>query len=106
MTSVCNGCVHEQACGRADVHECANRAPAVWCSCDQLRKAEARVEILVSLKVEREAEVMRLEAERDRYKAKALEGECWARCGGGDCPMACCDHENGVYCNEVIGRVG
>ena len=55
MTSVCPGCAHEEACGHAEVHACANRVPARWCSCDPLRRAEA---------------------ERDRYRDKALEAEC------------------------------
>lgn len=55
MTSVCPGCAHEEACGHADVHACANRVPARWCSCDPLRRAET---------------------ERDRYRATALRLQC------------------------------
>ena len=50
MTSVCPGCVHEQAHGHADVTHCADRVPAAWCSCDMLRRAEAERDEAVFLR--------------------------------------------------------
>ena len=121
MRSVCPGCAHEHACGHAEVHACANREPATeslaameagtamadgfregwrqgelvvprWCSCEPLRRAEA---------------------ERDRYRAKALRlvcsrqeyfggfggkcERCAVRLSGGD--------ESYGYCNDVLKEV-
>lgn len=83
MRSVCPGCAHEQACGHAEVHECANRVPASWCSCDPLRKAEA---------------------ERDRYRAKALQQTCYTRAVVTRCCDACRFGGN-TYCSDVIEEV-
>lgn len=119
MTSVCPGCDHEEACGHAEVHACAMRdpveiarlsasagttaeeacanvsaaavrlsaaaeSPNPWCSCDPLRRAEA---------------------ERDRYRDKALRlvcsrieffggsacERCAVRLSGGDASYGYCD---------------
>ena len=118
MTSVCPGCAHEGACGHAEVHACAMRdpveiarlsasagmtaeeafanvsaaavrlsaaaeSPSPWCSCDPLRRAEA---------------------ERDRYRAKAMRAMCanvrsLCRCD------ASCRIEAGSYCDAVIEEV-
>lgn len=72
-----------EACGHAEVHACANRVPARWCSCDPLRRAEA---------------------ERDRYRAKAMRAMCanvrsLCRCD------ASCRIEAGSYCDAVIEEV-
>ena len=87
MTSVCPGCACEEACGHAEVHACANRVPARWCSCDQLRRAEA---------------------ERGRYRRIALSQTCLKRiavssnieivCGG-------CERPRGEYCDAVLREV-
>lgn len=63
MTSVCDGCAHEEACGHAGLRACAYRRPARWCSCDMLRRAQAERDALLRLKCEREAEIVRLEEE-------------------------------------------
>lgn len=81
MTSVCPGCAHEEACGHAEVHACANRVPARWCSCDPLRRAEA---------------------ERDRYRDKALSAECRYHIACGICGSRCDDDD---YCDAVIEEV-
>ena len=80
MTSVCPGCAHEEACGHAEVHACANRVPARWCSCDPLRRAEA---------------------ERGRYRDKALMYACLARDAVRHCSDAC-PYAIGFYCDAVI----
>lgn len=79
MTSVCRGCAHEEACGHADATACANRVPAAWCSCDPLRKARAERDALMRLKLEREAEVSRLEGEIAAAAARAVGVERAAR---------------------------
>lgn len=105
MISVCTGCAHEQACGHAELHACAHRKPARWCSCDPLRKAEAERDALMRLKCERGDEIRRIEAERDRYREKALDGECWRICDFGGCPKIGCDPEEEGYCAAVIEDV-
>lgn len=81
MTSVCPGCACEEACGHAEVHACANRVPARWCSCDPLRRAEA---------------------ERDCYRDKALSAECRYRIAVGICASLCDDDD---YCDAVLREV-
>ena len=66
MTSVCDGCACEEACGHAGLRACAYRKPARWCSCDMLRRAQAERDALLRLKCEREAEIVRLEEELTR----------------------------------------
>ena len=63
MTSVCDGCACEDACGHAGLRACAYRRPARWCSCDMLRRAQVERDALLRLKCEREAEIVRLEEE-------------------------------------------
>ena len=58
MTSVCDGCACEEACGHAGLRACAYRKPARWCSCDMLRRAQAERDALLRLKCEREAEIV------------------------------------------------
>ena len=105
MISICTGCAYEQACGHAELRSCVHRKPAHWCSCDPLRKAEADRDALLRLKREMEDEIRRIEAERDRYREKALDGECWMICDGGGCPNIGCDQEAGGYCDIVIKAV-
>ena len=62
MTSVCDGCACEDACGHAGLRACAYR----WCSCDMLRRAQVERDALLRLKCEREAEIVRLEEELAR----------------------------------------
>lgn len=81
MKSVCPGCAHEEACGHAEVTHCANRVPVRWCSCDPLRRAEA---------------------ERDRYREKALSAECRYRIAFDTCGSRCDDDD---YCDAVIEEV-
>ena len=90
IASVRPGCAHEQACGHADVTHCADRVPAAWCSCDMLRNAEAerdewrraaeskqRLYERARMSSARDRRAMlRAEAERDRYRAKALSLQC------------------------------
>lgn len=83
MRSVCPGCACEEACGHAEVHACANRVPARWCSCDPLRKAEA---------------------ERDRYRDKALRLTCCNQRRLHDCDIGCY-FDTGEYCAAVIEEV-
>lgn len=105
MISVCTGCAYEQACGRSGLLACTKRKPARWCSCDQLRKALAERDALLRLKCEREAEIARLEADRDKYREKALDGECWRICDFGGCPNIGCDTEEKGYCDTVKNAV-
>ena len=84
MTSVCPGCACEEACGHAEVHACANRVPARWCSCDPLRRAEA---------------------ERDRYRSRALFLSCQYSLALGVPACHACEREIGSYCDAVIEEV-
>lgn len=92
MRSVCPGCAHEQACGHAEVHACANRKPAAWCSCDPLRKAEAERDMYRSM-------ALRLVCRRTEY-FEGFGGQCErcaVRLSGGD--------EAYGYCDNVIWEV-
>ena len=66
MTSVCDGCACEDACGHAGLRACAYRRPARWCSCAMLRRAQVERDALLRLKCKREAEIVRLEEELAR----------------------------------------
>lgn len=106
MTSVCPGCVHEQAHGHADVTHCADRVPAAWCSCDMLRRAEAERDEAVFLRYcyeEAKASERRALSELDRYRDKALSAECRYRIACGICGSRCDDDD---YCAAVIEEVG
>lgn len=84
MKSVCPGCAHEEACGHAEVHACANRVPARWCSCDPLRRAEA----------ERDgyrAKTLRLVCSRIEYFGGGACERCAVRLSGGDASYGYCD---------------
>lgn len=91
IMSVFPGCACEEACGHAEVHACANRVPARWCSCDPLRRAEA---------------------ERDRYRAEAIRLQCCynkavepGKCAwlNGDMDEDC--EQAGFPCRAVIEEV-
>ena len=92
MGSVCPGCAHEEACGHAEVHACANRVPARWCSCDPLRRAEA---------------------ERDGYRDKALRLVCsrieYFSCDFDQCRRCAVRLSGGDgsygYCDSVLSEV-
>lgn len=71
----------------------------------RIKQLEAERDSLLRLKVEREAEIVRLEAERDRYRENALDGECWRRCDACECTNIGCAPVDEGYCDAVIKEI-
>ena len=84
MTTVCKGCAHEEACGHAEVHACANREPVAWCSRGALDDAVKQ---------------------RERYRGKALFLACQYRLIVGFSQCRTCERRIGTYCDDVIEEV-
>ena len=84
MTTVCKGCAHEQACGHAEVHACANREPVAWCSRGALDDAVKQ---------------------REHYRDRALFLACQFRQAIGCTACRACERGIRSYCDDVIEEV-
>lgn len=111
------GTTAEEACANVSATavklSAAAESPSPWCSCDPLRQAEAERDEwarVARVKQERleeaQAVVERVQAERDRYREKALSLVCRNRMMESDFDECSeCERPDGSYCAAVIEEV-